>query len=133
MKLLLDTHVFLWLNDSPEKLSDTARQVCEDLNNSLHLSMASVWEIQIKQQLGKLQLSESWREMIKTQQQDNDLVLLPIELKHIEALNSLPPVHRDPFDRLLIAQAIQESMSIVTVDSCFTNYPVSVISDSYSV
>lgn len=103
MKLLLDTHIFLWLNDTPEKLSDVARQVCEDMENSLYLSMASIWEIQIKQQLGKLQLGTSWRQMVKIQQQDNGMLVLPIELAHIEALNDLPAVHRDPFDRLLIA------------------------------
>jgi PIN domain nuclease of toxin-antitoxin system len=127
MNLLLDTHAFLWLNDAPEKLSNIARQACEDLNNHLYLSLASVWEIQIKQQLGKLELNTPWREMIDTQQQDNDLALLPIELSHIEALSQLPAVHRDPFDRLLIAQAIQESMTIITVDGFFADYPVSVI------
>jgi PIN domain nuclease of toxin-antitoxin system len=127
MKLLLDTHVFLWLNDAPEKLSETARQACEDLHNCLYLSLVSVWEIQIKQQLGKLQLSASWQEMIKTQQQDNNLVLLPIELTHIAALSQLPAMHRDPFDRLLIAQAIHESMTIITVDGFFADYPVSVM------
>lgn len=127
MKLLLDTHAFLWLNDSPEKLSVAARQACEDLDNRLYLSLASVWEIQIKQQLGKLQLNASWLEMIKTQQQDNDLTLLPLELLHIEALNHLPPVHKDPFDRMLIAQAIEESMTIITVDGYFADYPVSII------
>jgi PIN domain nuclease of toxin-antitoxin system len=127
MKLLLDTHVFLWLNDAPEKLSEMARQACEDLHNCLYLSLVSVWEIQIKQQLGKLQLSASWQEMIKTQQQDNNLVLLPIELTHIAALSQLPAMHRDPFDRLLIAQAIHESMTIITVDGFFADYPVSVM------
>lgn len=127
MKLLLDTHIFLWLNDTPEKLSDAVRQACEDMENSLYLSMASIWEIQIKQQLGKLQLGASWRQMVKIQQQDNGLLVLPIELAHIEALNELPAVHRDPFDRLLIAQAMREAMTIVTVDGYFADYPVSII------
>jgi len=127
MKLLLDTHIFLWLNSSPELLSDSARQACEELQNNLYLSYASVWEIQIKQQLGKLQLEAPWQDMIKTQQLDNDLNLLPIELEHIEGLENLPSLHRDPFDRLIIAQAIQEDMTIITVDSFFTDYRVPVI------
>ncbi len=123
MKLLLDTHVFLWLNDLPEKLTNAARKACEDSSNNLYLSLASVWEIQIKQQLGKLQLEAPWQDMIKTQRQLNDLTLVPIELTHVEALANLPPAHRDPFDRLLIAQAITEGMTIVTLDIVFKEYP----------
>lgn len=78
MKLLLDTHVFLWLNEAPEKLTPIIRQTCENPDNSLHLSIASVWEIQIKQQLGKLQLDIPWQDMIDTQRRDNNLAMLPI-------------------------------------------------------
>jgi PIN domain nuclease of toxin-antitoxin system len=124
MNLLLDTHVFLWLNDTPEKLSPVALAACQDENNTLYLSLASAWEIQIKQQLGKLELSESLHTLISTQQQQNDLQLLPIELAHIEALSQLPSMHRDPFDRLLIAQSIQEQIQIVSADQVFTGYPV---------
>lgn len=127
MNLLLDTHVFLWLNDTPEKLSPTALTACQDENNTLFLSLASAWEIQIKQQLGKLELSESLQTLISTQQQQNGLQLLPIELVHIEALSQLPAVHRDPFDRLLIAQSIQQHMQIVSADQVFTGYPVNLI------
>ena len=127
MKLLLDTHVFLWLNDSPEKLTDAARQACEDPRNSLHLSLASAWEIQIKQQLGKLQLEAPWQDMIKTQQRDNDLAIVPVELAHVEALANLPPAHRDPFDRMLIAQALTEGMTIVTLDTAFKEYPAQLL------
>ena len=128
MRVLLDTHVFLWLNDDPSKLSPAARLVCDDSANSLYLSLASLWEIQIKQQLGKLQFDLPWQEMLTVQQQDNGLILLPIEISHIAALENLPLVHRDPFDRLLIAQAIQEGMTILSADSVFTNYPAPVIS-----
>lgn len=127
MNLLLDTHVFLWLNDTPEKLSSTALAACQDENNTLFLSLASAWEIQIKQQLGKLELRESLQTLISTQQQQNGLQLLPIELAHIEALSQLPTVHRDPFDRLLIAQSIQQHMHIVSADQVFTGYPVNLI------
>jgi PIN domain nuclease of toxin-antitoxin system len=127
MNLLLDTHVFLWLNDTPEKLSPAALDACQDENNTLFLSLASAWEIQIKQQLGKLELSESLQTLISTQQQQNGLQLLPIELAHIEGLSQLPSLHRDPFDRLLIAQSIQQHMQIVSADQVFTNYPVELI------
>ncbi len=127
MNLLLDTHVFLWLNDTPERLSPTALAACQDGNNTLFLSLASAWEIQIKQQLGKLELNESLQTLISTQQQQNGLQLLPIELAHIEALSQLPAVHRDPFDRLLIAQSIQQHMQIVSADQVFTGYPVNLI------
>ncbi len=128
MNVLIDTHVFLWLNEAPEKLSASALQLCERSDVRLYLSLVSVWEIQIKQQLGKLSLTTPWQTMIQRQQQDNELKLLPIELSHIEQLQTLPVVHRDPFDRLLIAQAIQSSMTIVTSDQFFSQYPVSIIS-----
>lgn len=128
MNVLIDTHVFLWLNEAPEKLSASALQLCERSDVRLYLSLVSVWEIQIKQQLGKLSLITPWQTMIQRQQQDNELKLLPIELSHIEQLQTLPAVHRDPFDRLLIAQAIQSSMTIVTSDQFFSQYPVSIIS-----
>lgn len=127
MKLLLDTHVFLWLNGSPDKLSDAARQACEDPGNSLHLSLASAWEIQIKHQLGKLQLDAPWQDMIKTQQQDNGLAMVPIELAHVAALANLPPAHRDPFDRMIISQASMEGMTVVTADQAFAGYPVPIL------
>jgi PIN domain nuclease of toxin-antitoxin system len=128
MKLLLDTHVFLWLNDDPNKLSPASRLVCDDPANSLYISLTSIWEIQIKHQLGKLQFDLPWQDMLKVQQQDNGMILLPIEISHIAALENLPPVHRDPFDRLLIAQAIQENMTLLSADSVFAHYPVPVIS-----
>lgn len=127
MNLLLDTHVFLWLSDTPEKLSPAALAACQDENNTLFLSLASAWEIQIKQQLGKLELSENLHTLVSTQQKQNGLQLLSIELAHIEALSQLPAAHRDPFDRLLIAQSIQQHMQIVSADQVFTNYPVKLI------
>ncbi len=127
MNLLLDTHIFLWLNEQPEKLSANILSHCEEVNNTLFLSHVSPWEIQIKHQLGKLELGESLQSMIKTQQQDNDLQLLPIKLAHIYALAQLPFHHRDPFDRLLIAQVMVEEMSFVSVDDCIADYPINVV------
>lgn len=86
--------------------------------------MASVWELQIKSQLGKLNLSSSLPNFIETQQRVNNLQLLPIELTHIYALEALPSNHRDPFDRILIAQAIVEKMPLLSIDVVFDAYPV---------
>lgn len=124
MNLLLDTHVFLWLNQQPEKLSANVLAQCEDSKNTLYLSHVSPWEIQIKSKLGKLNLQSPLQEMIATQQRDNDLKLLPITLQHIYALTDLENYHQDPFDRLLIAQATVESMPLITVDSKITPYPI---------
>jgi PIN domain nuclease of toxin-antitoxin system len=122
MKLLLDTHIFIWWADEPEKLSPVALSALEDEKNSLILSVASVWEIQIKSQLGKLTLSQPLKEVIESQQAINDLQVLPIELTHALALDSLPLHHKDPFDRLLIAQSIVEDVMLVTADDKFSAY-----------
>ncbi len=127
MHLLLDTHIFLWLNEQPEKLSTNILSHCEDRNNTLFLSHVSPWEIQIKQQLGKLALDKPLQAMIETQQQENDLQLLPITLEHIYALAELPHHHRDPFDRLLIAQAMVEKMSFISFDACIPDYSINLV------
>ncbi|MGZ5027750.1 MAG: type II toxin-antitoxin system VapC family toxin [Methylobacter sp.] len=124
MNLLLDTHIFLWLNQQPERLSENVLALCEDSRNTLYLSYVSPWEIQIKSKLGKLNLLSSLQEMIATQQRDNDLKLLPITLQHIYALTDLATFHQDPFDRLLIAQASVESMPLITLDSKIMRYPI---------
>ena len=122
MKLLLDTHIFIWWADQPEKLSAAALSALEDEANELLLSVASVWEMQIKIQLGKLKLSLPLKELINNQQETNDLMVSPVALTHVLALNSLPFHHKDPFDRLLIAQSIEEKLTIVTADSQFSAY-----------
>ena len=97
---------------------------CEDPTNDLYLSVASVWEIQIKSQLKKLALDLPLEELIRQQQAANDFLILPIELSHVLALNGLPPHHKDPFDRLLIAQAQVEDAALVSNDSVFQHYQV---------
>ncbi len=124
MNLLLDTHIFLWLNQEPEKIPAHVLALCEDASNTLFLSQISPWEIQIKSQLGKLKLAVPLAKMIETQQAENDLRILPITLAHIYALSELESHHNDPFDRLLIAQAKTESMLIVTLDSKIKVYSV---------
>ncbi len=128
MKLLLDTHIFLWLNSEPEKVPPAAYDACRDPDNQLYLSHVSPWEIQIKQQLGKLQLRAALSELIETQTKENGLIMLPIELAHIYGLSQLPCHHHDPFDRLLIAQAKIESMVLVTVDRKISLYELKTLS-----
>jgi PIN domain nuclease of toxin-antitoxin system len=127
MKLLLDTHTFLWLDSNPEKLSQTAQVACEDPINELYLSVVSAWEIQIKRQINRLQLGIPLDQMIRVQQSANDLRILPVELHHIYVLDELPLHHNDPFDRLLMAQAKAEHAWLVTGDSRFQLYPVDII------
>ncbi len=127
MKLLLDTHIFIWWADQPEKLSHAALSALQEEANELLLSVASLWEMQIKIQLGKLKLSVPLKELVKTQQETNQLNLLPVELKHVLALDALPFHHKDPFDRLLMAQSLEEDLTLVSVDSQFTAYPVKLL------
>ncbi|MGV0106192.1 PIN domain nuclease [Nostoc sp. DSM 114160] len=124
MRLLLDAHVIIWSAGNPDKLSQRVRNLLIDTNNFWVVSMASVWELQIKSQLGKLNLSSSLLNFIETQQRVNNLQILPIELTHIYALEALPSHHRDPFDRILIAQTIVEKMPLLSIDAVFDIYPV---------
>jgi PIN domain nuclease of toxin-antitoxin system len=127
MRLLLDTHVFIWWADNPEKLSPAALTALEDEANELILSVASVWEMQIKIQLGKLKLSLPLKELLKNQQETNNLTVSPVALPHVLALEALPFHHKDPFDRLLIAQSIEEDLTLVTADSQFSAYSVKLL------
>jgi PIN domain nuclease of toxin-antitoxin system len=127
MKLLLDTHIFIWWADQSERLSPVALSALEDEANELLLSVASVWEMQIKIQLGKLKLNLPLKRLLKNQQETNDLTVLPVTLTHALALDALPLHHKDPFDRLLIAQSIEEELTIVTADSQFSAYPVKLL------
>jgi PIN domain nuclease of toxin-antitoxin system len=127
MKLLLDTHTFIWWDSEPAKLSTKVLALCQDQENTLILSVASVWEIQIKSQLGKIKLNLPLKELIVSQQKINNIVILPIALKHILSLEGLPSHHKDPFDRLLIAQANTEIAVLISCDSVFADYPVSLL------
>jgi PIN domain nuclease of toxin-antitoxin system len=127
MRLLLDTHVFLWLNLEPEKCSEPVLRLCRQPETDLLLSMVSLWEIQVKHQLGKLPLEVSLRQLLETNQTRYGLQLLPIQPDHVYALSTLPDYHRDPFDRLLIAQAQVESLPLVTVDRNIARYAITKI------
>lgn len=122
MNVLIDTHVFIWLDTQPGKLSKKAMEICQNLNNQLYLSIASVWEMQIKMQLGKLDLKIPLADMIKMQQQENDLKILNITLEHIYQLQVLPFHHNDPFDRIIMAQSFLENMPIISIDGNFNKY-----------
>jgi len=124
MRLLLDTHAFIWWHSDPARMSARALQLCEDPSNTVLLSVAAVWEMQVKLQLGKLKLDLPLAELVEHACRLNDLTVLPILLAHVLALESLPTHHKDPFDRLLIAQAIVEDAHLVTHDTAFGQYPV---------
>lgn len=122
MDLLFDTHSFIWWADEPAKLSAAALAALEDESNRLLLSDVSVWEMQIKVQLGKMSLKLPIEDLISSQQKNNGVEVLQITTEHILALDALPLHHKDPFDRLLIAQSKVEDLTIVTRDTKFPSY-----------
>lgn len=124
---LLDTHTFLWMDHDPDNLSDTAREICKERSNQLLLSTVSIWEMQIKYQLGKLKLPADLPYIIENQVSTNDMTILSIEPVQIYKLATLPDIHRDPFDRMLIAQALLIGSPIITKDKKFSGYPIDTI------
>ncbi|NTW37345.1 MAG: type II toxin-antitoxin system VapC family toxin [Syntrophobacteraceae bacterium] len=122
MKILIDTHAFLWLITGDSRLSAGAREAFLEPAHQLYLSASSLWEISIKLSLGKLKLKKGWLKIIETEMKRNLVLLLPIEMHHCERLTTLPFHHRDPFDRMLIAQAAAEGMHILSSDSAFSKY-----------
>ena len=127
MKLLLDTHAFLWWDNEPSRLSPQVLALCQDPTTDLVLSVVSVWEIQIKSALGKLTLTTPLHTLITAQHTTNGLQVLPVTLEHVLALDSVPAHHKDPFDRLLIAQARVEAIPVASADRVFALYPVSLV------
>ena len=129
MNVLLDTHVFLWWIEANPRLSPRAREIIADGDNAVFLSAASGWEIAIKARLGKLRLSENevLDRFIFDQLQVNAFQALPIQLSHALHVYTLPPLHRDPFDRLLVTQSQLERMPLVTGDAQIARYAVQVI------
>jgi PIN domain nuclease of toxin-antitoxin system len=123
MKLLLDTHTFLWFLDDSPQLSQKGKDLLE-ADNALLLSIASLWEIAIKLRLGKLTVAVPIEVLMTQQLTQNDIELLPITVAPLIIVSTLPLHHRDPFDRLLIAQAMVEQMPIVSADPAFDAYPV---------
>ena len=124
MRLLLDTHAFLWFIMGSANLSADARVLIENPANDRLLSVASLWEIAIKTSLGKLTLSAPFDELIPSQLKLNGIDLLNINVDHLSTLTTLPFHHRDPFDRLVTAQAIVEKLPVISLDGAFDTYGV---------
>jgi len=123
---MLDTHTAMWFFNGDNAISDTASQIILDLSNVKYLSIASAWELAIKIGLGKLEFKGKSKGFINLAE-NNGFTILPIKPSHLTALETLPMIHRDPFDRLLIATAIAEEMTLITVDENIQRYEVSQI------
>ncbi len=122
MNLLLDTHILLWhLTDNP-KLSREISRTIENPQHKKFISIASLWEVAIKRSLGKLEILQPIEILTPT-----EITILPLEISHISYLEKLPFHHRDPFDRIIIAQAIVEKLSVITNDDCFDYYEIDLI------
>ncbi len=127
MRILLDTHVLIWLVEGDKNLSTVARSAIEDQDNSLYLSIASLWEITIKLSLGKLDLQLSVDEMVESFLIPGGIEILQIQTRHLSILRDLPLHHRDPFDRMIIAQAKSEKMTLVSADGLLDQYGVNLL------
>ncbi len=122
MKLLLDTHLLLWAAGNPDRLPAAARRLLDDLQNELIFSSASLWEVAIKHGLGRGDFRVDAR-LLRRGLLDNGYGELPITSEHAVALDSLPSIHRDPFDRILIAQSMVEGVTLLTADPLVAQYP----------
>ena len=122
MKLLLDTHLLLWAAGRPERLPPAARRLISDVENELLFSAASLWEIAIKRGLGREDFQVEPR-LLRRGLLENGYADLPVTGEHAVALDGLPPIHKDPFDRILIAQAMVEGIALLTVDPLVARYP----------
>jgi PIN domain nuclease of toxin-antitoxin system len=127
MKVLLDTRSFLWFIEGSSKLSTVARSHIENPDNERFLSVASLWEIAIKAGMGRISIAMTMDELIQHEVLGNAITILAIGGRHLEILRQLPFHHRDPFDRLIIAQSLSEGLSIVGNDADFGSYSVSLM------
>lgn len=126
MRLLLDTHTFIWMDSVPRQLSLAAATALRDPANEVWLSVVSVWEMAIKADLGKLALRQPLDQIVRDQLA-NGVQVLSVELAHVLGVVGLPAAHSDPFDRLLVAQTFITRMELVTADPIFAHYPVRVV------
>lgn len=127
MRVLLDTHVWLWAVCTPERLGRKARKLIENGDAELLLSAASAWEIAIKFNLGKLDLPEPPDRFVPTRMQRDGILALPVSIAHGLEVANLPPLHRDPFDRVLVAQCRVERLPLLSADPVFRRYGVEVV------
>lgn len=119
---LLDTHAFIWLSEDDPNLSNSLKEII-DYADTVYLSIASLWEIAIKLNLGKISLKRDY-EVIGSELESSDLLLLPISFRDTVLIRHLPLHHRDPFDRMLIAQAMNHSLTLISRDRAFDAYPI---------
>jgi PIN domain nuclease of toxin-antitoxin system len=124
VRLLVDTHPLLWSVDNPSKLTVSAKIAMQDPSNERLLSAATVWELAIKLGQGKITLSMPYKQLMEKAIADLALDVLPITVDYADRQSTLPPHHKDPFDRLMIAQALVDGMSIVSADTAFDAYGV---------
>ncbi len=122
MKLLLDTHLLLWAAGEPQRLSKQGRRLIDNPHNELLFSAASLWEVAIKRGLGRADFKADAR-LLRRGLLDNGYGELPIISDHVVATESLPPIHKDPFDRIIVAQATVEGITLLTIDSVVSQYP----------
>ena len=127
ISILLDTHVLLWALMEPDKLSITAKQLIEHTENTLWVSSASIWEIATKYRLGKLPHAQALVQGLEQHLQQLQIEELPISIKHAFLAGSHPAFHRDPFDRMLAAQALLEGIPIITQDTAFQQFQISIL------
>ena len=128
MNLLLDTCIFLWFISGDQRLPESLRDAIRDPANAVYLSAVSLWEIIVKYQLGKLSLPRSPDQYIPEQRERHRITSLPLEENSVARLQQLPRLHRDPFDRMLICQALTHGFTLLTVDDKIRAYPVQVMS-----
>lgn len=125
MKLLIDTHLLLWVAGQPDRLSQAARALIEANDNELIFSAASLWEVTIKRGLGREDFKVDPR-VLRRGLLDNGYGELPISSGHVLATDTLPPIHKDPFDRILLSQALVEGITLLTTDATVARYPAPV-------
>ena len=123
---LLDTHAAIWFFNGDNALSETANRIIRDFSNPMYLSMASAWELAIKIGIGKLNFSGRTAGFLHLAE-NSEIIIIPIKQDHLTALETLPLIHRDPFDRLLVATALAEQLTLITIDENIAKYDVSLI------
>jgi PIN domain nuclease of toxin-antitoxin system len=127
MKILLDTHIFLWFISRDQRLPADMQEIIQDLDNEIYLSVVSTWEAIVKYQLGKLPLPESPATYFPRHCDRHQILNLDLDQASVSQLANLPSLHRDPFDRMLICQALQNDMAIATVDGAVKAYPINLL------
>ena len=127
MKFLLDTHVFLWFLGGDARLPIPWRDTIRQPDHEVYASVVSLWETIVKYRLGKLPLPEPPERYLPTQRERHRIAKLPLDEASVRQLATLPPIHRDPFDRMLICQAMEHTLTIITVDELFRAYPVPIL------